>query len=114
MDIWGGDSGGICGGGNSGWANGGGGAEWANRDDDAGGIDGDGDSGGVSGDDVLCRSCLWGLCGRLRHGLVREYGLRRGDDLELGLTKGEVIVIGQDRNVTSGILLSRLHGPDAP
>jgi len=44
----------------------------------------------------------------------REYSWRRGDDLELGLTKDEVIVTGRERKVSGDALLSSLHGTYAP
>ena len=47
--------------------------------------------------------------------LVREYNRGRGDDLKLGLTKGEVIVVGRERKVGGDtVLLSNFHGPDTP
>ena len=47
--------------------------------------------------------------------LVREYNRGRGDDLKLGLTKGEVIVVGRERKVGGDtVLLSNFHGPNAP
>ena len=59
--------------------------------------------------------CGCGLYGHRRHGMGREYGWgRRCDDLELGLAKDKVIVIGRERKIGGDTLLSSLHGTDAP
>ena len=67
--------------------------------------------------DDLCpdrRSQSRSLHGYRRHGVIREYSLRRGDDLELGLTKDEVIIICRRHRINGDTFLSSLHRTDAP
>jgi len=60
------------------------------------------------------RSHLRGPRGRRNYGFVREDSRRRRDDLEFGLTKGKVIVVTWEREISGEILFSGFHGPNEP